>query len=291
MIKRFLRRPAALLLLLAVSVAQAAPRIATTDWSVAETLAAMQRPPVSVGDKRAYGDWVGEPPLPPQTLDAGLRFQPNLERLRQIGPDMFVQSSWFSHLKPQFERIAPVYEINFGTPQGIDYSHTVSTTRQLGKVAKAEVEAENLIAETERQLAQYRARLAPLNRQPLAVVQFADARHLRIYGRTSMYQAVLDKLGLLNAWQGASNEWGFANITLPDLAKLPPGTLLVIVKPYPPNVPLILEKSALWQRLPFAQAENRRILPPVANYGALPSMRHFARELVEKRLSEKEGAW
>lgn len=283
--------PVVWLLALSMPLAQAEPRIATTDWAVAETLTAMQHPPVSVGEKRAYGNWVGEPALPLQTLDAGLRFQPNLERLRQIGPEMFIQSSWFSQLKPQFQRIAPVYELDFGTPQGIDYAHTVAATRQLGKLAQARVEAESLIAETERQLAQYRARLESFYRRPLAIVQFADARHLRIYGRTSIYQAALGKLRLTNAWQGDANEWGFANVTLPDLTKLPADTLLVIVQPYPVNTPVLLKQSALWSRLPFSRAENRRILPPVANYGALPSMRRFARELAMKLLSEQGSAW
>ena len=48
---RFPRRLALLLALWLPLAAQAAPRIATSDWSVAETLTAMQLPPISVGDK------------------------------------------------------------------------------------------------------------------------------------------------------------------------------------------------------------------------------------------------
>ncbi|WP_373699840.1 ABC transporter substrate-binding protein [Neisseria dentiae] len=277
--------------LAALPAAHAAPRIATADWSTAETLTAMKLPPLAVGDKRAYGNWVNYPALPAQTLDSGLRFQPNLERLRQIKPDMFVQSSWFAHLKPQFAAIAPVHEIDFATTEGTQYAHTVAATRVLGKLVNASPAAEQLIADTERQLAQRRQTLAPYRTRPLAIVQFVDTRHLRIYGRTSMYQAVLDKLGLRNAWQGESNSWGFANITLAKLAELPPNTLLLIVKPHPANVRPGLEKSALWQRLPFAQAANRRVLPPSWSYGALPSMQHFAQQLARALPSERETAW
>ncbi len=277
--------------LAALPAAHAAPRIATADWSAAETLTAMKLPPLAVGDKRAYGNWVNYPALPAQTLDSGLRFQPNLERLRQLKPDMFVQSSWFAHLKPQFAAIAPVHEIDFATAEGTQYAHTVAATRALGKLVNASPAAEQLIADTERQLTQRRQTLAPYRSRPLAIVQFVDTRHLRIYGRTSMYQAVLDKLGLRNAWQGESNGWGFANITLAKLAELPPNTLLVIVKPHPANVRPGLEKSALWQRLPFAQAANRRVLPPSWSYGALPSMQHFAQQLARALPSERETAW
>ena len=271
--------------------AHAAPRVATADWSTAETLTAMKLPPRAVGDKRAYGNWVNYPVLPVQTLDSGLRFQPNLERLRQLKPDMFVQSSWFTHLKPQFAAIAPVHEIDFATAEGTQYARTVAATRALGRLVNASPAAEQLIADTERQLAQHRQTLAPYRTRPLAIVQFVDTRHLRIYGRTSMYQAVLDKLNLRNAWQGESNNWGFANITPAKLAELPPDTLLVVVKPHPANVHSGLEKSALWQRLPFAQPANRRVLPPSWSYGALPSMQHFARQLARALPSEKEAAW
>ena len=59
----------------------AAPRVATSDWTVAETLTAMGHPPVSVADRRVYDTWVNHPPLPAAVKEAGLRFQPNLERL------------------------------------------------------------------------------------------------------------------------------------------------------------------------------------------------------------------
>ena len=128
------------------------------------------------------------------------------------------------------------------------------------------------------------------------MVQFADGRHLRIYGKTSLFQAVFDKLELNNAWTGKSNEWGFENITLLDLAKLPPDTLLIIVKPHPQNTHATLEKSALWQRLPFSRPANRRIFEPSWSYGALPSMQRFTLQLMRSMSSEnpsaqKEAAW
>ena len=270
--------------------AAAAPRVATSDWTVAETLTAMGHPPVSVADRRVYDTWVNYPPLPKSAQEAGLRFQPNLERLYQIKPDFFVQSPWYASAKPQFEKIAPVYEVGFATDKGIDYAHTVQATRRLGEIIGDKKAAEKLVTDTEKRLETLKNVLKN-QRRPLAVVQFADGRHLRIYGKTSLYQAVFDKLGLKNAWSGASNEWGFSNITLPDLAKLPPETLLLIVKPHPQNTRNILENSALWQRLPFGQAANRRVLAPTWSYGALPAMRHFAEELAEKLPSEKEERW
>ncbi len=289
MLFRFSGCLAALLCL--CSIAAAAPRVATSDWTVAETLTAMGHPPAGVADRRVYDTWVNYPPLPKSTQEAGLRFQPNLERLYQIKPDFFVQSPWYASAKPQFEKIAPVYEVRFATDQGIRYAHTVASTRKLGAIIGDPAAAEKLVAATETLFARHRAALAAYRSRPLAVVQFADGRHLRIYGKTSLFQAVFDKLGLKNAWTGASNEWGFANITLPDLAKLPPDTLLIVVKPHPQNTRRILENSTLWRRLPFSQTANRRIFAPSWSYGGLPAMQQFANQLGEKLPTAKEIPW
>lgn len=77
------------------------------------------------------------------------------------------------------------------------------------------------------------------------MVQFADTRHVRIYGNTNLFHVVLGKLGLQNAWTGESNAWGFANIALGDLAKLAENTLLIIVKPNPVGLENALQHSVL----------------------------------------------
>lgn len=288
---RFFRRLALLLALWLPLAAQAVPRIATSDWSVAETLTAMQLPPISVGDKRAYQFWVKQPSLPERTRDAGLRFQPNLERLYQLKPDRFIQSSWFAHLKPQFEQIAPVSELDFADDKGTRFELTVTATRTLGKMVGAEAAAEQLIRSSQQRLNQARTAVAPYRNRPLAVVQFVDSRHLRIYGESSLYHAVMTQLGLQNAWRGESNAWGFANIPLTRLAQLPPDTLLLIVPPHPPLVQHALQKNAVWQRLPFAQSANRRVLDHSWSYGALPSMTHFADQLANRLPDTRERPW
>ena len=76
-----------------------------------------------------------------------------------------------------------------------------------------------------------------------------------------------------------------------DLARLPENILLIIVKPHPHNTRTMLEKSALWQRLPFARTENRRVIDTVWSYGGLPSMQLFARQLAAMLPENKEAAW
>lgn len=175
-------KTALLVLFLIPAPIQAAPRVATSDWSTAETLTAMGHPPISVGDKRAYGNWVSYPPLPKTTLDAGLRFQPNLERLYQIKPDMFIQSPWFAHLKPQFEKVAPVREISFAGDKGIAYPQTLAATRELGSIIGDKTAAERLIQQTEKQFQQQKKHALSIQQAAVgggAVCRCAPFTHLR----------------------------------------------------------------------------------------------------------------
>ncbi|MGM0913096.1 MAG: hypothetical protein ACQEXC_05115 [Pseudomonadota bacterium] len=51
------------------------------------------------------------------------------------------------------------------------------------------------------------AALAPVHAHHQLVVQFMDERHVRVFGEGGLYQAVMDRLGLENAWRGETNAW------------------------------------------------------------------------------------
>lgn len=283
-----------MLILGIVSTANAAPtsRIITTDWAIAETLAAMGTPPVGVGDLRSYRSWVIEPALPSDTVDVGLRTQPNLELIKSLRPDLVINASWLPPLPARFlQNNTQVHPIDFYNDQGISWLNTLLNTRKLGQLVNQTTAADQLIVSAVDQFAQQKQALASYSSRPFAVVQFIDARHLRIYGRNSLMDITLTQLGLQNAWQGETNTWGFNNIDIIELAKLPSHSMLVVIQPHPLNVPLQLEKSILWQRLPFSQPSNQVVLPPVWSFGALPSMQRFAQTLTDALTYKQVTAW
>lgn len=110
--------------------------------------------------------------------------------------------------------------------------------------------------------------------RPIALVQFIDTRHLRIYAANSPFGAVLSQLGFHNAWSGSQNAWGFETIDVTQLAKLAPNSRLVVVKPYPANIGSALRYNTLWQHL--AMAKDPLILPAVWTFGGIPSAQRFA---------------
>ncbi|MBH8579491.1 ABC transporter substrate-binding protein [Bisbaumannia pacifica] len=281
---RHLARLAALTLLLATPfaapLAQAdggPPRLASLDWTLAETLVALGHPPIALGQVAAYHAWVGEPALPDAVIDLGLRSQPNLERLAALAPERILISPMFANLRPRLERIAPVSELTLYAPGEATWPQLLALTRELAARVEDPAAGEALIDASEARLAELRERL-PETGEPLLIVQFMDARHVRVFGANGLFQAVLDRLGLENAWTRPTNAWGFSLASLEELAALE--ARLVVVEPYPRGVEARLADSGLWQHQPSVAADRVITLAPVWSFGALLSAVRFAELLV-----------
>lgn len=260
--------------LLAFSTAQA--QWATVDWTIAETLMAIDAPISSVAQQDAYHDWVGEPRIPESVSDMGLRTQPNLELLAQIPPEQTLISPMFAGLTPRLERIAPVTSFAIYSPGTDTWEEMQTLTRQLGELTERQTQAEALIEKTTALMGRLR-RFQP-DTAPLLMVQFMDARHVRVFGDNSLYNAVLEQLDIPNAWDQPTNAWGFALAGVEALARYPEA-MLVIIDPLPAGVEEQLAKSGLWQHLPSVKNNRLLRLPPVWSFGALPSAQRFAKEL------------
>ncbi|TFH85518.1 iron-siderophore ABC transporter substrate-binding protein [Billgrantia azerbaijanica] len=252
-------------------------RVVTLDWTLAETLVALGAEPAAVAQADAYHVWVGEPALPASVADLGLRTQPNLERLASLAPERILISPMFANLGPRLSRIAPVENLALYSPDTDTWQEMRTLTRRIAALVEHPAAAERLIADTEAALARQRRRLPP-SPEPLLIVQFMDDRHVRVFGENGLYQAVLDRLGIDNAWSGRTNAWGFSLVGLEALSGIE--ARLVVVEPYPVGVEAALADSGLWQSLPSVRDGSMITLPPVWSFGALPSARRFAETLV-----------
>ncbi|MBZ9558045.1 MULTISPECIES: iron-siderophore ABC transporter substrate-binding protein [unclassified Modicisalibacter] len=265
------------LTLLLAGPAAAAPRLVTLDWTIAETLTALGMPPQGVAQTAAYRDWVAEPSLPDTVVDLGLRVQPNLELLADLDPDRILISPMFASLEPRLSHIAPVTTVSLYAGSDALWPDLLAATRKLARLGGRPEAAERLIATTEARIADLRERL-PEGERPLLMVQFMDARHVRVFGEHSLYQAVAERLGLDNAWQGTTNAWGFSLVGLEALAGI--DAQLVVVDPLPVGVEQALADNGLWQHLAAVREGRVLHLPPVWSFGGLPSAERFAEQLV-----------
>ena len=115
--------------------------------------------------------------------------------------------------------------------------------------------------------------------QPPSVVQFADARQLRIFAPNSLFRVAFALMGLEQADLGAGNRWGSRLIALPELAQLPEDTCLIIVGPFPQMTEAELARSYLWRRIGFGRERCLRKVPAVWLFGGPESVEPFGRYL------------
>lgn len=255
----------------------ASPQWATLDWTLAETLIALDAPLSGVAQIDAYHAWVGEPRISERVADLGLRTQPNLELLADLSPEAIFISPMFSNLTARLSRIAPVEPLTLYQADSDTWHEMQGLTRKLGKRVNRERQAETLIASTQALIDRLKAR-APTT-APLLIVQFMDERHVRVFGKNGLYHAVLEQLDMTNAWQAPTNAWGFSLVGIEALAAYPDAQL-VVVEPLPIGVEAVLANSGLWQHLPSVREGRVITLPPTWSFGALPSAQRFARTLV-----------
>ncbi|WP_111748511.1 ABC transporter substrate-binding protein [Salinisphaera orenii] len=263
------------------------PRVAAIDWGQAQTLIAIGAPPVAMAQIGNYSAWVGGPAVPSDVRNLGLRAQPNMELLSQLDLDAITITPLYAGLQKRLAKIAPVKSIGIYNHNGSAWKNTVESTRKLGALVHRKAAAQRLIEST-RATIRKRANRVPAHTQPLLVIQFIDARHVRVYGPSSLIGNVMQRMGVANAWHRDVNSWGFAQVPLKDLATMHDARV-AIVRPIPVAVPSKVANSVLWQHLPAVRDRSVLALPSVWSYGGLPSATRFARGLADAYARLKAG--
>lgn len=254
-----------------------AQRILTLDWTLAETLVALGHPPAGLAQIADYHSWVGEPRMPSSTIELGLRSQPSMELMAELDPDLVLITPMFANMADRFEGIGPVSTMPLYDPDADVWEAIEEMTRLLGALTHREAAAQALIDDTAALLAASRVKAQACG--PLLVLQFADDRHVRVYGGNSLYQQVLNRLDVPNAWTSPVNRWGYRLLALHELADVE--GRVVVIEPAPLGTLERIKNNALWQRLPVVNGQPPIVLPPVWSLGGLPSAQRFARLLGE----------
>jgi ABC-type Fe3+-hydroxamate transport system substrate-binding protein len=254
--------------------------VASLDWALAETMLALGHKPIAIVDAASWSKFVVEPPLPPGIADLGLSTEVNFELLAALRPDLILTSPFVQELEPALRRIGETIEISVFEKSAVPFAQQELLTRTLGERLGRNEAAEAFLAGAEKQFDSYRARIGVLNPLPVLLANFMDARHVRIYGGSGLYQNVLERIGVANAWTGETNYWGYSTVGIERLATNQ-NLRLIAFEPVPADTYPTLNRSPLWSQLPFVKAGQVSVLPPVLMFGALPSALRFARLLVE----------
>lgn len=256
----------------------AGQRIVSLDYGLASTLLSLGLPPVGISDLADWGKWVVEPVMPASVVDIGSSFEVNFEILVQLKPDIILTTPYLDELLPKLQSYAKVVRLEIFTPDGGPIlPAAIAATRKLAVEVGRQKEAEEFLLRSDVFLDKCRERLAGKNVPAVALVNFMDARHARIYSSPGLFHNVLERIGVRNAWTRESNYWGFETIGIEDLSKITaPDAHLVAFDPVPPDVLPKLADSPLWNRLSFARPGHLSVLPPALMFGMVNEAIRFA---------------
>lgn len=263
--------------------------ILTPDWGIAGILTAIGNPPVATGDLRSYPEWSLKPALPPKTIDLGARFQPNPELLAQLHYDAVIDNDFYQHLRGQYGS-KPILSFSSGIEVGksATWQQYVDETKKIAEFVDKTANAEQYIAQSEKQLALFAKQFA--NHHPtikkVAIVQFSSSNHVRHYTQNSLFKPALERMGIAMYVHGEGNLWGSMDMALTDLAKIPSDVCLVVIEPFSVMLQKELQNNALWQRMGYQDGKRcMMILPPIWLFGGLPSIMAFSEFLVNAKLA------
>lgn len=256
--------------------------IVSLDYGLASTLLALGITPAAIASLADWNRWVVEPKMPAGVVDLGTTNEINLEILASLTPALILTTPYLAPLKPRLEAISPVMELTIYAEGGEALKRSVEATWTLAAAIGRQQQAADFLTRSEQFFDDCAGRVRKLKPPPLALVNLVDQRHARIYGGAGLYQNVMTRIGLRNAWTGPGNFWGFETIDLEQLATLDQTLRLIAFEPLiPPSILDNLQDSPLWTSLPFVQAGRVSVLPGTLMFGMVQEAERFARILLD----------
>lgn len=253
-------------------------RIIALEWLPTELLIALGVMPMAIADRPNYQIWVNQPPLPDSVIDVGLRTEPNMEFMAQLQPSLILYSAGYGPSEEKINRIAPGLGFQFNDASGRPLDVARRSLMQLGAVLGMEQAARQHLTEFDAFMQSMKPRFASRGSRPLLLMAFLDNRHALIVGKHSLFQQVMDLLGLTNAWQGTTNFWGTEIVGIERLAEVGDADVLCMQH----NNRIVIDQAIstpLWQAMPFVRAGRFQRIPAAWLYGATLSAMHFTRLL------------
>ncbi len=263
------------------------PRIASLNWALSETLYAMKIRPVCAVEIPGYNRMVGYPTTPPGLTDVGLQSDPNLELLASLSPDLILIQQWQNALRPSLSRFGRVEAFTLYTRGGDPFARAEETLERMGKLADAPDAATAALAKANATLSDCRTRLSTYDGRPIYLVQALSPTNLVVFAKGSLFDSVMRRLGLANAWSAPPNLlWGSTRIGV-DALENPEARIIWISSPdSTASDPLF--RSALWQFLPQVKARRAHGLPLIWGFGGLPTAERFGRLVTEALTTDKK---
>lgn len=256
-------------------------RIVALNWVAAETLLTLGVAPLAISDDRYYRVRMPTQTLPDSVLDVGPYWEPNLELIQQLQPQLILSDPMTPTLERRLNGIAPTERVAIYPAADGAWRATTDFMRNLAQRLGREQTATDYIAAGERRLDQLRASLSVRAQPPVCVaVLNQDGRHAAVYGKNSMVQDVLDRLGLVNAWQGPVGPVGLAMVSIERLAERPDAHLVYVDIPTTSaRLQSLRQPNDLWANLPAVRQGHTLTLQRFYPYAGAASVLDLAERI------------
>lgn len=250
-----------------VTLPEPAKDIVALEWAEIEHLQAIGVTPVGAALAEGYTDWVtAVPDLPDSVVDVGNRSEPSLEKIRILKPDLIVTEVGTSVTNlAELKKIAPVLRFKYTTKPQLD--HVIESVRTLGQATGREDAAEQTVGDLEAKIDSVKQQLADAGQDGttfgLAQGFTAEgAPTMRMFGTESMTGQLLERVGLVNAWDGKLDEWGFTTVGVEALTSISDADRFLYIAQPDDNIFDGLADNAVWKQLGFVEADSIEALDP-----------------------------
>ncbi len=257
-------------------------RLVVLDWGLAELLLSIGVVPVGMANTPGFRRSFVASPVPGSVVDLGLMFQPNMELMLALKPDLILITPEHRSLVASLERIAPTLTAAAFRTSSAPYTTACDETLRIARRLDRAAIGETTVDAANRAIAACRERMAARSANgpaPIYVVRFLDAARLRVYGPHSLFGEILTRLGFANAWPDSARGAPYATVGFDALAAAPDATLISPL-PLPPAAAAMM-RGPIWRATPFA-GEGRMIgVEAVPPEGGVVSGTVFARALAD----------
>lgn len=241
-----------------------AKRVITLEWMFTESVIALGIQPVGNADNVEYTNWVTpEAALGPDVMDVGLRWEPNLETIAALKPDLIISNiDNNAAIYDQLKAIAPTIEFDPYPDGGDSYSEMENILNTIAVATGKTDEAKKVLSDLDQFYADAKAKLAAAGKSDLdyAITQaftYQNAITLRMFTDTSTVSQTLDRIGLKNNWKSEKFEkYGFTTSTIEALPAIQDVNFIYITQSNDNVFGEPLKDNSIWNGLNFVKEKR-----------------------------------
>ncbi|MFB9277806.1 ABC transporter substrate-binding protein [Cohnella cellulosilytica] len=241
-----------------------AARVVALEWIYSEELVALGIQPVGNADNKEYKIWVtDEAALADSVTDVGLRWEPNLETIASLQPDLIISNTDNNDaIYNQLNAIAPTIEFDPYPDEGDAYTGMVNDFKTIASAVGKSQEADQVLADLDAHYAEAKEKLAAAGKDNFNYVitqafSSQNSATLRMFTDTSTVVQTLDRIGLISDWKSDKFEkYGFTDATFEALPAVSDSSFIYIVQEDDNVFGDAVKDNTVWNGLNFVK-ENR----------------------------------